>query len=270
MTDNRNQLCELAELYALGALQGEEKRSFEAHLNVCHECQELVKESLDVVDLLPLASEQMEVPAGMKSRILSTVLASEVEAEMKKQTDIQRRPQIVEENVAFQGGQGTEKSIQGSQIWRYTSIGLVAAVIGLLLYTGQLRQDVNQLEQQMAIRTGPVQGLKVNEAVTLNPATKDIVARGLASIVVDKSGTHLVVQAENLPELKGTEAFQVWLIKGDNKYSAGTFLSQDGNGALYYSFNPQNYDTVAITLEPDAVGDNPRGKIVLAAALKKG
>lgn len=269
MTDTKNQACELAELYALEALQHEEKMSFEAHLKTCKDCQEVVEASRQVIELLPLASEQMEVPSGMKSRILTKVLASEIESEMAKQAENESTA-AVRGNLVTPSQQNGEVPMRGSRAWRYTSLGLVAAVIGLILYTGQLRQDVNQLQQQIASSTGPVQGLKVNEAVALNPATKDIVAKGLATIVVDKSGTHLVVQAENLPELKGTEAYQVWLIKGENTFNAGTFLSQDGNGALYYSFNPQNYDTVAITLEPDAVGESPRGKIVLAAPIKRG
>ncbi|NQX61255.1 anti-sigma factor [Paenibacillus qinlingensis] len=243
--------------------------SFEAHLKTCRDCQEVVEASRQIVELLPLASEQMEVPSGMKSRILTRVLASEIESEIAKQAESES-PAMVRGNLITPSKQEGAIPMRGNRSWRYASLGLAAAVIGLTLYTGQLRQDVNQLQQQIAISTGPVQGLKVNEAVTLNPATKDIVAKGLATIVVDKSGTHLVVQAENLPELKGTEAYQVWLIKGENTFNAGTFLSQDGNGALYYSFNPQNYDAVAITLEPDAVGENPRGKIVLAAPIKRG
>ncbi|WP_261304507.1 hypothetical protein [Paenibacillus andongensis] len=38
---------------------------------------------------------------------------------------------------------------------------------------------------------------------------------------------------------------------------------------LYYTFNPNNYDTIAITLELDAHGVMPRGKSVLVAALLK-
>ena len=103
--------------------------------------------------------------------------------------------------------------------------------------------------------------MRMGEAVKLSPAAQDIVANGLATIVIDDKGTHLVVQAENLPDLEGNEAFQVWLIKGDKPQNAGTFLSHDGMGAVYYTLDSVNdYDTVAITLEPDAMGDQPRGR----------
>ncbi|GAB6992062.1 anti-sigma factor domain-containing protein [Paenibacillus pini] len=167
-------------------------------------------------------------------------------------------------------------------LWRTVSIGLAAAIAGLAMYTTQLQRDVNGLHNQLAIsdeRAGllnnqlsamkqPAQGLKADEAVQLSPTTKDIVAQGLATVVIDDKGTHLVVQAEKLPELKGNEAFQVWLIKGDVKLNAGTFVAnKKGTGAVYYTFDPDEYDTVAITLEPDAKGQQPRGTVILAGSI---
>ncbi|MFS0873261.1 hypothetical protein [Paenibacillus xylanilyticus] len=39
--------------------------------------------------------------------------------------------------------------------------------------------------------------------------------------------------------------------------------------AVYYTLDSVNdYDTVAITLEPDATGDQPRGTMILAAKIK--
>ncbi|ETT53561.1 hypothetical protein BK124_20445 [Paenibacillus amylolyticus] len=180
-----------------------------------------------------------------------------------------------------------------SSAWRIASAALAAAALLLGVYTAQLRSQIDsltqqaagssatqeqlvqaqaqnaQLQEQLASALKPAQGMQTGEAVKLNPATQDIVAQGLATIVIDSKGTHLVVQAENLPNLEGNEAFQVWLIKGDTPQNAGTFLSRDGTGAVYYTLDSANdYDTVAITLEPDAMGDEPRGTMILAAKIK--
>lgn len=182
---------------------------------------------------------------------------------------------------------------RGSRAWRVASAGLAAAALVLAIYAAQLQsqfslltqqaagsasaqaqlaeaQEQNaQLQEQLASALAPAQSMQTGEAVKLSPATQDIVAQGLATIVIDSKGTHLVVQAENLPELEGKEAFQVWLIKGDTPQNAGTFLSRDGTGAVYYTLESVNdYDTVAITLEPDALGDQPRGTMILAAKIK--
>ncbi|WFR63254.1 anti-sigma factor [Paenibacillus amylolyticus] len=182
---------------------------------------------------------------------------------------------------------------RSSRAWRIASAGFAAAALVLGVYAAQLQSQIDsltqqaagssatqeqlvqaqaqnaQLQEQLASALEPAQGMQTGEAVKLNPATQDIVAQGLATIVIDSKGTHLVVQAENLPNLEGNEAFQVWLIKGDTPQNAGTFLSRDGTGAVYYTLDSANdYDTVAITLEPDAMGEEPRGTMILAAKIK--
>lgn len=268
MTEETNDRCELVELYVLEALPEDEMQKFEAHLMECTDCSKRVKEYRNVMDMLPLASEPVQPPSGMKSRIMSRVLVADAPAQVKRSIEeepVQALP--VEREVKTVPPAAPAKKIP---FWRYVSLGLAAAVLIMMIYAGQLRQDVDQLQQQLSGGTKPAQELKVDESVALSPAAKDIVASGLATIVVDSSGTHLVVQAENLPELTGTEVYQVWLIKGDTPQNAGTFVSSEGSGALYYSFKPQEYDTVAITLEPDAGGETPRGQMVLTSPIKKG
>ncbi|WP_042196562.1 anti-sigma factor [Paenibacillus camerounensis] len=267
MTEENTDLCEWAELYALGALQDDEMERFEVHLQECPECEKLVKEYRQVIELLPLASEPVQPPSGMKKRILSRV--TEAEATVQKARD---PVSAVPEPVRTER-ETTVKTVpvpRKKPLLRYLSAGLAAAVVGLLIYTGQLRQDIGQLQRQADISAGQLQEAKVNEAVVLSPSAAEADAKGLATIIADNGGTHLVVQAEGLPELTGTEVYQVWLIKGDVPQNAGTFVAQGGNGALYYTFEPQQYDTVAITLEPDAGGETPRGQIVLAAPIKQG
>ncbi len=267
MTEENKDLCEWAELYALGALQDDEMEQFGVHLQECPECEKLVKEYRRVIELLPLASEPAEPPAEMKKRILSRVLEADAPVQ-QVQKPAGEAPKPVREEPEY-----TVRAVPAPQkkpILRYLSAGLAAAVVVLLIYISQLRQDVDQLQHQVAVSSGPLQGIKVNESVVLSPAAVESAVKGLATIIADNSGTHLVVQAEGLPELTGTEVYQVWLIKGDVPQNAGTFVSQGGNGALYYTFEPQEYDTVAITLEPDDGGEAPSSQIVLAAPIKQG
>lgn len=192
----------------------------------------------------------------------------------------------------WQQPQGRARA-RSSRAWRVASAGLAAAALVLGIYAAQLQSRIDsltqqaagssaaqeqlaqaqaqneELQQQLAAVQEPSRSVRMGEAVKLSPAAQDIVANGLATIVIDDKGTHLVVQAENLPDLEGNEAFQVWLIKGDTPQNAGTFLSHDGTGAVYYTLDSANdYDTVAITLEPDAMGDQPRGTMILAAKIE--
>ncbi|PLT46849.1 hypothetical protein B8V81_1073 [Paenibacillus pasadenensis] len=128
-------------------------------------------------------------------------------------------------------------------------------------------QTLDSTIEQLRKTEQPFAGAMVSQIVSLKPV-KDLVARGQAYLVVDDRGTHLIVQASRLPELKDEQAFQVWLIKGDKPVNAGTFMPTGNAGAVTFTFPGGSYDQVAITLEPDAFGQEPRGSIVLAGALK--
>lgn len=160
------------------------------------------------------------------------------------------------------------------------SIMAVAAVL-LGVYSSQLHGEINDMrsdmtamqqrttdmERQLASAAQPAVGAQVARTVPLVGSEDDPDASGMAAMVQEANGMRLVVQAEDLPELSGSEAYQVWLIKDDQPINAGTFLSDSGSGALAYTMEPGDYDMVAITLEPDAEGDQPRGRMVLTGAV---
>lgn len=271
-------LCDLVEMYVLGGLSDEEMVEFERHLAECDECLEKVDELRDIVNLFPTSVKQMDAPKGMKQRVLGNILgesyvstsdsaiheADQVKPFAPSVTTLQTNDSPIQ--------QSRNERRKGSGLWKRVAIsGLSAAVVLLGMYSFLLNQKINGLELEVARATTPTdQPFTIDNVVKLSPQAEDIVASGLATIIVDSRGTHLVVQAEQLPELKGTEAFQVWLLKDGKPYNAGTFLTQQGTGALMFTFDPQDYDTLAITLEPDAEGDQPEGQIVLAAPLKQG
>ncbi|KGE19489.1 anti-sigma factor [Paenibacillus wynnii] len=288
-----NEYCEWAEIYALGGLSEEDIQRFETHLSECADCREQVKELKKVIDVLPWAAFEVPLPEGMKKRVLGRILAVDGKTGDLSNNDkdnVLKTP-IIEEPIEsssaapvvpeFSATHYPVPSKRNARL-RIVCAALAATAAVLAMYATVLHQDMRGLrkelavseqnreglQKQVALVNSPSRELKVNKAVVLDPAAKDIVARGLATIVIDAKGTHLLVQAEKLPELSGSEAFQVWLIKGDLKKSAGTFLTSKGTGAMYYTFDPQEYDTVAITLEPDGQGEQPRGRIILAAEIE--
>jgi anti-sigma-K factor RskA len=244
------------EIYVLGGLSDEEIERFEEHLAQCADCQQQVDELKKTVDLFPFSSEPVPIPAGMKERILTNVLKSSGQKE---------------EGIPNKENKEVPIRQKASQYkWRrFLTASLTAAIIFLSVYSIQLQQKVEKLKGEIEENRAALnQPSTTMNAVTLSPQAENIVAEGLATIIIDSKGTHLLVQAKNLPELQGTEAYQVWLLKNGQPVNAGTFLSEDGNGALYFSFEPTDYDMIAITLEPDTQGDTPRGNMILTAPLK--
>ncbi|OWA34379.1 hypothetical protein B9G55_18915 [Saccharibacillus sp. O16] len=183
----------------------------------------------------------------------------------------------------------------GRRLWAGAAAVMAAAAILLGVYSAQLRGELNNMhrdmtamqqqttalaqhasdmeqraadmEKQLDSFSEPVVGAKVDRTVALAGSQDDPKAWGTASMVSDDTGVHLLVQAADLPELSGNEAYQLWLIKDGTPINGGTFKSDSGSGALAYTMKPDDYDMVVITLEPDAQGDKPRGRPVLTGVL---
>jgi hypothetical protein len=293
MRERKVNRCEDVELYMIGGLTKADKQAFEAHLPTCSSCQHALAELAPVVGALPLAVELVEPPAGMKSRILAAV-AAQAEKDNETKGNVKPGPAtpLRSEEESFNLSDSTlnrpmptaDKQIpaeSGRKLPNWLLPSVSAAAVLLLIASGilllrvdslqdkaeQLTARVDSLQQQIDSTGRPLTGVQTNHVIALSPTTKDIVAQGLATIVVDDKGMHLIVQAEQLPLLTDNEAFQVWMLKNGKPVNAGTFFSQDGTGALYFTFTPDEYDQIAITQEPDASGKEPRGSIVLAGSL---
>lgn len=69
-------ICGSAALYALGALEGEEARAFEAHVSAgCDACASELRDFKGVVSSLGVAAPEAEPPAGARERLLGRLAA---------------------------------------------------------------------------------------------------------------------------------------------------------------------------------------------------
>ena len=76
---NRHVQPEDSDLYALGALDGEEKQALEAHVRLCAECAREVEAARQRVALLGLAAPAVAgPPARVKEELLRRVRAERV------------------------------------------------------------------------------------------------------------------------------------------------------------------------------------------------
>jgi anti-sigma factor ChrR (cupin superfamily) len=64
---------EQASLYALGALSGEERASFEAELRSNRELRDLVLNLQRTTELMTLASPKAKLPAGLKDKVMERI-----------------------------------------------------------------------------------------------------------------------------------------------------------------------------------------------------
>jgi anti-sigma-K factor RskA len=221
---------------------------FEEHLLECEACNEELLELYSLTEDLPYASEPVTPPNGMKDRILSKVFVEENGTDKK------------EEEVTVRTF-GTKKN-------KWLTPLLAASLLLSLLGNGYT------ILKNQNIAEGP--GLSeeidlVYKTMQMTPAEGLKNSSASASMIQQDNGMTVVIQAQNLQELKGDEAYQVWLIEGDQKYRAGTFVpNEKGEGAVVYPMEDtekHQWEMIAITLEPTSTSQQPQGNIIFSSEL---
>ncbi len=290
-----NEHCDQLVDYLNGTLSADETRQFEEHLKTCDECREIA----DATGQLPYLSDPAEPPAGMKSRILSNVFAEESENDGTPESGSSHTTSSASSASSAAAGAATgSKATSASQAESESSVRkprnqertnvvpmtsrsrkrnwmtpLIAAVL-LLSLLGNAYAFMQLQEEQAAPvpepEPTPIQPETAFQSIDLQPS-EGFEGDATAAVIEEEDGAlNLVVTAEQLASLEGDQVYQVWLIEGDNPIPAGAFTANaDGEGATYFNIddNTEEWDTIAITLEPQSGNELPQGEVVLSAGI---
>lgn len=90
-------------------------------------------------------------------------------------------------------------------------------------------------------------------------------------VVLDPERDQAVLSVNNLDPLPDDLTYQLWLIKGDERISAGTFeITPADNGSSTYIFSAESlkpFDAIGISIEPAGGSEQPTGTTVMLASL---
>jgi anti-sigma-K factor RskA len=249
---------ELAAIYALGALDGEDRARFETHLAAgCDPCREAIYESEELLSDLALAAPFMAPPASVRKRLFDRVRQ---DSETKK-----------------------AKSSGGSPVWMALAAAATLAAIGLGLYARNLSERARALYERAETERIAREGLERdmgNLAETLEaftaPATRAVSLAGqgegegaAAKAFLDTENRRLFLYVYNLPSLPEGRTYQLWLIVGETPVSMGVFgVEADGRARLDAASVPSftGEVTVAVTIEPEGGVPQPTGPIILVGS----
>ena len=261
MHEKGKDLCELCVHYLLGECTPDERAAFERHLTSCAACRQEMQELRRVWEMLPLVEEEAEVPADLKAEVMNAVFANE------------RDQGLAASESSFPGQSGGEAGsgsaaaspVRKKRFWR--RYGLAAALIPLLLASVIWNLVLLQEKAGSARSDAPAQIVLIEAFEAASPAFAS--SKGMVCIVQQNDQRKLVVYLYNLPATRGDEAYQVWLLRDGFRGNAGTFrVGEDGFGVLIMDIRPDDrFDSVGVTLEPDAAGTEPRGSNVVGAPL---
>jgi len=284
-----NHLCEDVELYALGGLEEADAADFVAHLATCSACQLRLEELEDVTDALLYDFDDVAPPPGMRDRVLANVTAHSqaaapapeaVEAPAQETTPApdgmrervlrsvatlpQDRPLTsVSTPVVSQVGSRVAKHTPKTWQQRVLPTLTAAAVVAIAFLGWQnleLRQTITAQEAQINDLGQLVATIRLSPVETFGNSGGEV------QVIQEGNQRMVLVKATNLPAPNEQARYTLWVMNKGHVINGGTFVPHDGLGMIATPLNVSEFDTVAISLEPDAYsGDTPRGEPVMSA-----
>ncbi|WP_214883593.1 MULTISPECIES: anti-sigma factor [unclassified Exiguobacterium] len=225
-------------------LSEDERAKFEQHLASCKDCQEELEQLEALVGGVAFLSTPIEPPRGMKARVLDRVFEEDNEPITSTVS-----PAAVPPATPFKQKKKRNVSVLGM-------VALAAALLLSLIGNGYLL--TNQPDAP---------GIALNETIPLDGESE-----GTAYLAEQDGTTQLIVQTNGLSSLDANEVYQVWLLKDGAPIPTGAFVTDDkGNGTVIYTLDSDevevDWDTVAVTKEPNRGNETPQGEMVLNASL---
>ncbi|HSB01383.1 MAG TPA: anti-sigma factor [Anaerolineales bacterium] len=230
--DEHSLLRENIPAYALGALDAEDIRALEAHLQTCEACR------------AELASYR-----AISENLLMTVPPRQPSPALRKR--LQSR---------LPSAQSVQKTARPRFAWSFGQLALGSALVLLvainLVSFMQLRDFQRQSQNSQAVL-----------AMLAYPGTQALPISGgdvSGTVLLDRDRNSAAVIAWNLPKISSAQTYQIWWIEPDgHRVSAGVFRPQ---ADLPYTTQPcfssqsvSNFVGLGVTLEPAGGSAQPTG-----------
>lgn len=248
---------ERGEIYALGALDGQELKEFEAHLaSGCPICEAYLRETRETLAVLHRSLRPEAPPLAIKSRIMDQIAPQAM-----------ARP-----------GQGRTRWLNWN--WWGLGIGAVAtAAVALVLSSNLTRtqSDLEKAKEQLA--AAKVESAQKDDLLQLlsSPDIRLIELKGLeaapaasAKLIWNPVARRGILLTNGLPKTPTDKAYELWGIAGTEPIPAGVFRVDDQGQARFRMpvlAQGKNFDKFAVTLEPAAGVEKPSGPMVLLGSL---
>jgi anti-sigma-K factor RskA len=212
--------------YALNALDSWERETFEAHLEQCDDCRAELAGFVATAARLGEAAKQAP-PAELRDRLLAAAA-----------TTPQERPVV----TALAQRRGLRRTLPRLAM----AAAFLVGTVGVGGYVAERNQADNYRADSQTITS-------VLAAADAKTSIKTFGGGGKVQLISSASKNSAVIVASDLPTLKNSKVYQVWLVKDDSPTSQGTFAS---SGAMIMK-GLVGVDHVAITVEPKGGSKQP-------------
>jgi anti-sigma-K factor RskA len=257
MTEHEQFADDLA-LYALNALEGEERRKLEGHLATCTACRREVEQLRGDGALLAFSTIGPRPPARARQRLLDSI-AKEAAAESRARRSARTAP--------------SRKSWWGWLGWA-ASVAILVLAASLWKENSILRADLASMGSQAAENARELRELRQIAAPIIEPEAQRITLvsvktppqpQGKAFYLKNRGS--LVFMANNLPPLPPQKAYELWLIPIQGAPIPAGVFKPNARGAATIVNPPlpaaAEAKAFAITIENEAGAASPTLPIVM-------
>ena len=251
------QYAEDLALYALNAIEGEDRAALELHLATCADCRLELEQLRGDGALLALSTMGPKPPARARRRLLDAVAKESAASATSRSQD----------------ARGTRRSWWGALGWAATAAVIVFAA-SLWKENAALRQNVSTLRSVVSQQTLELERVQDVASAITDPAVQHftLVAvktppqpQGKAFYLRNRS--NLVFMANNMPPLPPQKAYELWLIPAQGAPIPAGVFKPDARGSATVVNPPLPAGTeakaFAITVENDAGATTPTMPIVM-------
>ena len=262
-SEQLQELLDLIPAYSIGATDAAETHFVETNLAHYPEAITQLEHYRNMTDALLHSAEPISPPSALGQKILAAVSINESPKTSSDETLVTKVIQFVD-----------------VRRWSLTKIVATAAILTLIvsnLYWWNqiqaIRQDKDDVTVQLQEREVFLAALNNTENtrwVELATADTEGAANALAAVIWEPETKQALLYAQGFPPLESDMAYQLWLIRDDERISAGVFqVNITGNGTFVFSTPDilDNFDALGITPEPASGSPQPTGNPVVFGEL---
>jgi len=228
--------------YALGALDADESRLLEAHLQSCASCQAELASYRRVGERLLLAIPPQPPPAALRKRLQARLPGVQKAA----------RPRFSWTLGQFGLGQ----------------LGLTAAVALLLVMNLLSFFQIRSLQSQQAELAHQIETNQTALAMLTYPDTQTVSLQGtgvIGTLLLEKERNVALLTVWHMPELPADQTYQIWLIDPQGGRTSGGIFTPESelpytSVSVYSTGSLADYVGLGVTVEPAGGSSQPTGE----------